>query len=135
MNIYCVYTDGSANPNPGKGGWAYVVGDLSGVVLKIVSGEVNPATNNEMEFLAVLKVLEDNDLIGNKLLIFADSELLVNGINDIFNIKKVPLKNMLERIKSLLSIRPEVTVFKTKGHSGNQLNNLAHKHAKKKATS
>ena len=48
-----IYTDGSCWPNPGPGGWAYVIPDLG--VEK--SGAEADTTNNRMEMRAIIEAL------------------------------------------------------------------------------
>ena len=54
-----VYTDGSCQD--GKGGWAYVVLNDNGEIIKERSGKMpdNPTTNNRAELMAILQVLQD----------------------------------------------------------------------------
>lgn len=50
------YTDGSAHPNPGPGGWG-VVGVEDDQIKYVKSIQYNNTTNNEMELRAILHVL------------------------------------------------------------------------------
>jgi ribonuclease HI len=51
-----IYSDGSASPNPGPGGWAalLIYGDAS----KELSGSERHTTNNRMELTAAVRALE-----------------------------------------------------------------------------
>ena len=52
------WTDGGARVNPGPAAWGFVLVHLaSGTTLQARGGE-NPATNNRMELMAILRVLE-----------------------------------------------------------------------------
>ena len=51
-----LYTDGSAHPNPGRGGWAYLL-KWKGHEKECSGSEVE-ATNNRMELLAIVLGLE-----------------------------------------------------------------------------
>jgi len=53
-----VYTDGSASPNPGPGGWGCVIPIDENTELKLSGGFIK-TTNNRMELLAVIKALEE----------------------------------------------------------------------------
>jgi len=78
-----VYTDGSCYPNPGSGGWAFVVvkGDKE---VHSGSGYSNFTTNNRMELTGVwegLKWLRENDYEEHDVLIISDSQYVVKGLN------------------------------------------------------
>lgn len=51
-----LYTDGACSVNPGRGGWAFVLGYKA--TRKTKSGGLANTTNNRMELLAVIKGLE-----------------------------------------------------------------------------
>ena len=53
-----IYTDGSAHPNPGPGGFGIVVFDDDCNYLKSLSEQVQYTTNNEMELKAILFALK-----------------------------------------------------------------------------
>ena len=70
MTIY--YTDGSASPNPGPGGFA-VIRDLEPWILGSEDGET---TNIRMEGKALIAALQDAD--GVPCVIYTDSEFWIN---------------------------------------------------------
>lgn len=72
MNIY--YTDGSASPNPGPGGYA-VIQDGKPVALGSEDGET---TNIRMEGKALIAALKHAD--GRESEIYTDSEFWINVI-------------------------------------------------------
>lgn len=67
------YTDGSASPNPGPGGFA-VIKDMKPAVL----GSASETTNIRMEGLAIVAALKDAN--GEPCQIFSDSELWIKII-------------------------------------------------------
>ena len=73
-----IYTDGSCIGNPGSGGWAAVI--LDGKSKKIISGNKNNTTNNQMELLAAIKAL-NNFNKKKSFKIFTDSNYVKDGIN------------------------------------------------------
>lgn len=80
MNIY---TDGACEPNPGAGGWAFVVYDNDEKV-QIRFGGDNFSTNNIMEMTAVLKALTHcsaHRMNPDEVRIFSDSQYVVKGCN------------------------------------------------------
>jgi ribonuclease HI len=75
-----VYTDGACEPNPGKGGWAFVVYD-NGTEIHAESCGESRSTNNIMEMTAVLRALEwlrDNGY-SSDVTIYSDSQYVVKG--------------------------------------------------------
>lgn len=68
-----IYTDGSAWPNPGPGGWAAIIDNEE------ISGSEKQTTNNRMEITAVLRSLKHVPL-NSSLKIHSDSQYVVNSI-------------------------------------------------------
>lgn len=69
-----LYTDGSANPNPGPGGWSVVT-----ATQVLIVGHSVHATNNRMEGTAILEALKW--LRGREAVIHTDSRLWVDTVN------------------------------------------------------
>jgi ribonuclease HI len=74
MNIY--YTDGSASPNPGPGGFSVILGKEPVVLGGEPSGAVT--TNIRMEGYAIIAALKHAD--GEPCKIYTDSEFWINVI-------------------------------------------------------
>ena len=72
MIIY--YTDGSASPNPGPGGFSVIKGSKP----HILGGEDGETTNIRMEGKALVAALKDAD--GAECQIYTDSEFWINVI-------------------------------------------------------
>jgi len=81
-----IYTDGGCKPNPGYGGWAFIVVD--GFKRFIQSGYVGEkTTNNRMEITAAIEALKaiienpvwKNKIDREKIIVYTDSEYLING--------------------------------------------------------
>lgn len=78
-----IYTDGACEPNPGKGGWAFVV-YRDGTEVCCDCGGDPDATNNTMEMMGVLRALEwilDN-ADGSPVRLLSDSQYVVKGCNE-----------------------------------------------------
>ena len=95
MMEYNLYTDGSARPNPGPGGWAAYCVELD----KLIGGTKSCASNNEMEMLAILNSLSlvpDNSSIT----IHTDSKMtigwLCRGWKCRSNPKIIPVRTAIE---------------------------------------
>lgn len=122
-----IFTDGSASPNPGPGGFAVIENGKA-----IALGVENPSTNIRMEGLALKKAFEI--LEGEEAEILTDSEFWVNVL-----IKWAPAwekngwKKKNGEIKNLDIVKPLFELYKNskvklkwlKGHAGHEFNEMA----------
>jgi len=141
-----IYTDGACSGNPGPGGWAAIILNDGKEKKRIFGGE-KLTTNNRMELTAAIKGLEYSIHLDNerpsmikKIIIYTDSTYLKNGITvwvksweknnwktaDKKNVKNIDL---WKQLKTLIQSK-EVDWRWVKGHSDNQMNNLADRLAK-----
>lgn len=81
---YELYTDGACQPNPGTGGWAFILYQKGSNEQIKQSGAEKHTTNNRMELRAVmegLKFFRDSIFSGSEHLhLYSDSQYLINGI-------------------------------------------------------
>lgn len=85
---YTIYTDGGCAFNPGgPGGIGVVILDGSGKVVKEISKGYGPTTNNRMEISAAIEALKAVPE-GSPVLLYSDSQYLVNTMRGIFRMKK-----------------------------------------------
>ena len=78
-----IFTDGACEPNPGIGGWAFVVVQ-DGVETEFRTGGHPSTTNNVMEMTAVLGALEYAEakrFSPDSVTVHSDSQYVVNGCN------------------------------------------------------
>ena len=122
-----IFTDGSASPNPGPGGFAVIENGEP-----IALGAENPSTNIRMEGLALKKAFEI--LGGEEAEILTDSEFWVNVL-----MKWAPAwekngwKKKNGEIKNLDIVKPLFDLYKNskvklrwlKGHAGHEFNEMA----------
>lgn len=122
-----IFTDGSASPNPGPGGFAVIENGVP-----IALGSENPSTNIRMEGLALKKAFEI--LNGEEAEILTDSEFWVNVL-----MKWAPAwekngwKKKNGEIKNLDIVRPLFELYENsnvelkwlKGHAGHEFNEMA----------
>ena len=122
-----IFTDGSASPNPGPGGFAVIENGKP-----IALGAENPSTNIRMEGLALKKAFEILD--GEEAEILTDSEFLVNVL-----VKWAPAwekngwKKKNGEIKNLDIVKPLFELYRNsnvelkwlKGHAGHEFNEMA----------
>lgn len=121
-----IFTDGSARPNPGPGGWGLVWVE-EGKIIKEERGASPDTTNNRMELTGLITALK---LIppDKKITIYTDSELCVKTANIWAASWKAkgwkkssgPIKNleMVQEMYSLKLDRPLVTIEWIKAHNG-----------------
>lgn len=128
-----VFTDGSAHPNPGPGGWGavYVVNDE---IVAQAHGHDPETTNNRMELTALL---EGTDLVpaGTPATLYTDSRLCVDTITKWaagwekrgWKRKTGPVEN-LDLVRPLFERfreRPELSIEWVPAHRGYRWNEYA----------
>lgn len=132
MIVY--YTDGSASPNPGPGGFA-VIRDKKPHILGSEDGET---TNIRMEGKAILAALKDAD--GQECQIFTDSEFWINVITKwAIGWEQKGWKKKGGEIKNLdivqevypLYQKSRATLTWVRGHEGDEGNEMADEWANK----
>ena len=128
-----VFTDGSATPNPGPGGWGavYVVDDE---IIDQQHGEHPDTTNNRME-LEAIRAAYGMVPAGTNAVIHTDSKLAVDTLTTWahgwqakgWKRKGGPIANLdlVQPIFDLVQARPEITLQWIKAHSGNRWNEYA----------
>ena len=128
-----VFTDGSAKPNPGQGGWGFVWVE-DGVVRAHEHGHEPETTNNRMELKALIeafRTLPEDAYVT----LYTDSRLAVDTIESWapgwekrgWKRKGGPIKN-LELVQELLELRrsrPGCRLEWIAAHSGNRWNEYA----------
>jgi ribonuclease HI len=128
-----VFTDGSADPNPGPGGWGavYVIDDE---IVDEAHGHEPHTTNNRMELTALIAGF---DLVpaGDATTVYSDSNYCVRMINEWadgwarnnWRRRSGPVKN-LDLVKALYErarARPELQLQWIKAHDGSRWNEYA----------
>lgn len=146
MNIE-VYTDGSAVPNPGIGGWGFAI-FVNDEVKQYCGFVEEKTTNNKMELMAITKAIKktESKFKKEKITIYTDSDYVRKGImsdkgvlfegwikgwimKDWKNVKNV---NEWKKLYKLLKNSKNTYEIKwVKAHVDNERNNLADKLANK----
>lgn len=123
-----VFADGACEPNPGPGGWAYVV-VIDGHEAHSASGAAPATTNNRMELAAVLAALEwiAENAAGRPVALYSDSQYCVQGCNEwrhgwkrkAWRRGAAPVLNadLWQAIDAALVDRPQALTW-CKGHAG-----------------
>ena len=83
-----IYTDGSCQPNPGIGGWAYIIVSNWEEVGRASGQSIANTTNNRMELLAVIKALET--LPSGDYEVVSDSKYIIQTLNQGWKINANP---------------------------------------------
>jgi ribonuclease HI len=131
MNIY--YTDGSASPNPGPGGFAVIKNGQPHIL-----GKEADSTNIRMEGSALIAAMRDS--AGEEVQIYTDSEFWINVITkwapnwkaNGWKKKGGEIKN-LEIVKEALEVyeNSNATLTWVRGHEGDEGNEMADQWANK----
>lgn len=126
--IVTIYTDGSSRGNPGPGGYGVIL--MAGQHRKELSAGYRLTTNNRMELMAVIKGLEALKQPGTPVMIYSDSQYVVNSVTkgwlqgwlktNFAGGKKNP---DLWRQYAVIAARHQVKFTWVKGHSTNPFNN------------
>ena len=135
-----IYTDGSCIGNPGPGGWAAII--LNGDKKDIISGKNKNTTNNQMELMAAIKALVFFSK-KQKIRIYTDSNYVKEGITDWIKIweknnwktankKKVKNVELWKKLNTLSNFH-DIEWKWVKAHSGDSMNNMVDKLARKAA--
>jgi ribonuclease HI len=116
-----IYTDGSCNPNPGRGAWAHITlnpdGDWS------VSGGELETTNNRMELMAVVEALRFHP-DKKDIMIYTDSQLTMKCAEGEWKRNKnLDLWEEYDKV----SKGKNVVFKKVKAHDGDKYNELVDK--------
>lgn len=133
MRRLTIYTDGGCDPNPGPGGYGIVILEEGKPPLEISGGEPN-TTNNRMEMTAALEALRSLPE-PTRIELYTDSMYLKDGVTKWMKgwrekgwitKAKEPVKNrdLWEALDKELQ-RHLVEWRWTKGHAGNEWNELA----------
>ena len=128
-----VFTDGSAHPNPGPGGWGAVL-VRDGEIIDQAYGHEDHTTNNRMELTALIAAF---DLIppGEPTMVYTDSRLCVDTITkwaagwkrNGWRRKSGEVQNLdlVKRLYERAERRPEVELRWIKAHDGSRWNEYA----------
>ncbi|HET9412237.1 MAG TPA: reverse transcriptase-like protein [Candidatus Saccharimonadales bacterium] len=105
-----IYTDGGSRGNPGPSASGFVILDAKERVLFEDGKYLGITTNNQAEYQAVKLALQKATEIGARELHFRlDSQLVVNQLNGVYQIKNRELWPIHARIKELMKLFKKVT--------------------------
>lgn len=117
-----IYSDGGSRGNPGPSAAGFVIMDAYNTVIHEDGMYLGITTNNQAEYQGVRLGLEKALEIGSRTVDFRiDSLLVVNQMNNIYNIKNRELWPIHERIRELVAHFDKVTF----SHVKREFNQLA----------
>jgi len=97
-----LYIDGSSRGNPGEAGCGFVIYS-EGKKLLEKSIYLGVKTNNEAEYFGLIEALKAAREVGcEEIMVYSDSELLVNQINGVYKVRALNLKPLRDEALSLL---------------------------------
>jgi ribonuclease HI len=113
-----ISTDGACSGNPGKRGIGVVISE-NGKIIKRVSEPAGFGTNNEAEYLAVIRALEEAHLLhADSVKITSDSQLIIMQLQGRYKVKSEGLKKLKSKADSLIKKFKSVE-FVWAGREGN----------------
>lgn len=141
---FTIYTDGSAHPNPGPGGWGVVITENGNVKTTYSKQYYGSITNNRMELEAVLFVMKNyatkktEGWSAHAPTVYCDSAYVVNTFNDWMfrwanndwknSSKKTPENlDIIQEYYNLYQQGYEIDLKKIAGHAGHEFNEMADK--------
>jgi len=131
-----IYTDGSAHPNPGPGGFGVVVCDNNNNIITTYAKQTNNTTNNREEIKAILWALLNYGKYDEEVIVYSDSNYCVQTFTNwmfswarngwIKSDKKIPENlDLIQAYYDALNAGYKINLKKVKGHAGNKYNELA----------
>ena len=131
-----IYTDGSAHPNPGPGGFGVVVCDDNNDIIHLYSKQTNNTTNNREEIKAILWSLLTYGKSNEEVIVYSDSNYCVQTFTNwmfgwarngwVKSDKKIPENlDLIQAYYNALNEGYKINLKKVKGHAGNKYNELA----------
>ena len=122
-----IFTDGAARGNPGPAGIGVVVRNDEKVLVE-VSDYIGETTNNQAEYMAFIRGLEEAIDLGQKNAeAFCDSELLVKQINGEYRVKNHGLLPLYNEVKSLLKKFDKIMIYHTPREENKHADKLANR--------
>jgi ribonuclease HI len=109
--VLTIHTDGGARGNPGPAAFAYVIDLPDGSQIE-EAGCLGKMTNNQAEYIALIRALEHALLLGphHRLLIHSDSELMVKQMNGEYQVKNADLRDLYDQARQLKQRFPSVQI-------------------------
>src|SRR5262245_41261739 len=100
--LLTIHTDGASRGNPGAAAFAYVIARPGHPPIE-EAGCLGEMTNNQAEYTALVRALEDAGRLGtdHRVLVHSDSELMVKQMNGQYRVKNPDLLDLYEEAREL----------------------------------
>jgi len=119
-----IHADGTSLGNPGPAAIGVTIKDEQGQLVASISRGIGRATNNQVEYRALIAALEKATKLGaEEVDANLDSELIVRQINGKYRVRNLALKPLYQQVKKLQSRLRGFTIT----HVPRQQNTEAHK--------
>ena len=136
MSKLIIHTDGGSRGNPGPAGIGAVFSDERGIVKKEISEYIGKATNNQAEYTALVRALEEAQNLGAKeVQIVMDSELIVKQLKQEYKVKNKDLAAFFAKAWNLLNRFDKWSVKHVPREKNKRADELVNKALDKKTTS
>jgi ribonuclease HI len=101
-SLLTIYTDGASRGNPGPAAFAYVIARDGEEPIE-EAGKLGRMTNNQAEYLALVRALEHALELGahHRVVVHSDSELLVKQMKGEYRVKNADLRDLYEEASAL----------------------------------
>jgi ribonuclease HI len=124
-NELIIHTDGAARGNPGPAAYAYTIAGSQDSVIE-EAGCLGTMTNNQAEYIALVKALEHAKQLGthHHLRIHSDSELLVKQMNGQYRVKDTKLQDYYKQAVALVGLFDDVHIRHVRRSENSQADRL-----------
>ncbi len=123
-----IFTDGTAEPNPGPAAIGAAIKDEQGKLITSISQPIGWATNNQAEYRAIIVALKKAIELGaDQVDVRSDSELVVKQINGSYRVKNAALKSLYQQVKQLQSLFKGFTITHIPRRQNKEADSLAGK--------
>ena len=101
MEKLVIYTDGASRGNPGQAAIAFIICG-GGKILERHAETIGKATNNEAEYMAIIRALEKAASMGAETIgLFSDSEVVIRQLRGEYKIKEQRLKALFTKARGI----------------------------------
>lgn len=102
LSLIKIYTDGGSRGNPGPSASGYVIYDANDKVIVRAANYIGITTNNQAEYISIKNALAcAKKISGGEALVFMDSQLVINQLNGVYQVKNKDLWPIYESVKEL----------------------------------
>jgi ribonuclease HI len=111
--LLTIHTDGASRGNPGPAAFAYII-DRDGEDSIEEAGKLGRMTNNQAEYLALVRALEHALELGAhyRVVVHSDSELLVKQMKGEYRVKNADLRDLYAEATALCGRFNEAVAFR-----------------------